>query len=61
MEYEQYNDALLSAEEYEADYLFFQRILHSEDRVTEWSAKPDKVRVKITIVDVKTQKRYLPQ
>ena len=57
MEYEQYNDALLSAEKYEADYLFFQEILHWEDRATEWSAKPDKVQVKITVVDVKAEKR----
>ena len=56
-EYEDYNDALSSAKKYEADYLFFQEILHWEDRATEWSAKPDKVQVKITVVDVKAEKR----
>lgn len=50
-----YNFVLEYAKSNEFDYLIFPTILHWEDRATEWSAKPDKVRVKITVVDVKTK------
>ncbi|MFM4733611.1 DUF4823 domain-containing protein [Aeromonas salmonicida] len=33
-------------------YLVFPTILHWEDRATEWSSIPDKVEVKIEVVDV---------
>jgi len=35
-------------------YLVYPSILHWEDRATEWSAIPDKVEVKVEVVDVKT-------
>ncbi|MEZ9687657.1 DUF4823 domain-containing protein [Vibrio atlanticus] len=50
-----YNFVLEYAKSNEFDYLIFPTILHWEDRATEWSAKPDKVSVKITVVDVKTK------
>lgn len=37
-----------------ASFLIFPTILHWEDRATEWSGKPDKVEVKIDVVDART-------
>ncbi|WP_199611676.1 DUF4823 domain-containing protein [Flocculibacter collagenilyticus] len=52
---ETYKSALSSAALNEFEYLVYPTILHWEDRATEWSSKPDKVKVKIAVVDVKTQ------
>ena len=38
------------------DYLVFPTILHWEDRATEWSGKPDRVEVKVVLVDLNTEK-----
>jgi len=50
--FETYNQAISSAKESSADYLFFPTILHWEDRNTEWSGIPDKVQVRIVVVDL---------
>ena len=39
-----------------ADYFIEPKILHWEDRNTEWSGKPDRVHVHITIIDILTGK-----
>jgi len=52
---ESFPTALNSAKSGGYDYLFYPNIMHWEDRATEWSAIPDKVKVKITVVDVKTE------
>lgn len=51
---EDYNSALNFAAGKKFDYLVFPTILHWEDRATEWSAKSDKVKVKIVVVDLKS-------
>lgn len=51
---EGYDTALDFASSRKFDYLVYPTILHWEDRATEWSAKPDKVKVKIVVVDVKS-------
>ncbi|MCG9578800.1 DUF4823 domain-containing protein [Vibrio tubiashii] len=51
---ESYNTALDFASSRKFDYLVYPTILHWEDRATEWSAKADKVKVKIVVVDVKS-------
>ena len=55
-EYEKYEVAINSARNNGAMYLIFPTILHWEDRATEWSSIPDKVEVKIEIVNVETSK-----
>jgi len=50
-------DALRSARSGGHKYLFFPSILHWEDRATEWSMKPDVVRVKIEVLDVASSSR----
>jgi curli biogenesis system outer membrane secretion channel CsgG len=52
---EDYDTALNTANDKSFDYLVFLTILHWEDRATEWSAKPDKVSLKVVFVDVKTK------
>lgn len=47
---ENYDAVLTSARQNKADYVFYSSILHWEDRATEWSARPDKVTVKITVI-----------
>jgi hypothetical protein len=51
---ETYKQAVANAQSNSVDYLFFPMILHWEDRATEWSGIPDKVQVKIIIIDMKT-------
>lgn len=51
---ENYKVALENAASKQIDYLVYPTILHWEDRATEWSGKPDKVQVKISVVDVKS-------
>ena len=43
-------EALASAKKLGATYLVLPQILHWEDRATEWSAIPDKVEVKLTVI-----------
>ncbi len=38
------------------EYLVYPTILHWEDRATEWSAIPDKVEVKIEVVEAATDR-----
>ncbi|MFQ2366835.1 DUF4823 domain-containing protein [Aeromonas enteropelogenes] len=52
--FEDYNSALNFAAVRKFDYLVYPTILHWEDRATEWSAKADKVKIKIVVVDVKS-------
>jgi hypothetical protein len=54
--YESLKDALVYSYEKGFEYLFFPVILEWEDRATEWSGLPDKVAIKIRVIDVKTNK-----
>jgi hypothetical protein len=38
-----------------AGYYVQPKILHWEERATEWSGKPDKIRVKVDVYDAETQ------
>jgi hypothetical protein len=49
-------DARKSALSENWEYLVYPTILHWEDRATEWSAIPDKVEVKIDVVEVATDR-----
>ncbi|MCO8161529.1 DUF4823 domain-containing protein [Pseudomonas sp. 21LCFQ010] len=49
-----FDQALYAAREAGQDLLVFPTILHWEDRATEWSMIPDKVEVKIEIVQVQS-------
>jgi len=53
---EDYGTALKNAKSKKVSYLFYPQILEWEDRATEWSGKPDKVTIKIRVVDVKSNK-----
>ena len=55
-EYEKFSEAIESAKSNGSKYLIYPTILHWEDRATEWSGIPDKVEVKIEVVDIKTKK-----
>ncbi len=54
--HETYDAALQYAKSNKFDVLVYPTILHWEDRATEWSGIPDKVEVKIEVVDLKTGK-----
>jgi len=43
--------AIASARAGGYDYLIYPQILHWEDRATEWSLKPDRVSVKLTVME----------
>lgn len=49
-----FDEALKAANDTESDYLAFPRILHWEERATEWSGIPDRVEVNIEIIEVET-------
>lgn len=49
---ENLNEALSSARKGGYDLLCYPQILHWEDRATEWSARSDKVTVKLTLFEV---------
>ncbi len=49
-----FDEALASTRQEGRKYLVYPTILHWEDRATEWSAIPDKVEVKIELVDAET-------
>jgi hypothetical protein len=46
--------ALEQARSGAADYVVEARILHWEDRATEWSGRPDRITIKLVIWDAKT-------
>lgn len=47
-----YEDAIAQAQGAGQDILIFPTILHWEDRATEWSMIPDKVEVKVEVIQV---------
>jgi len=49
-----FEDAVSQAQRADQDVLIFPTILHWEDRATEWSMIPDKVEVKVDVVNVRT-------
>lgn len=49
---ETFEESMRSATKGGHKYLVFPTILHWEDRSTEWSGKPDRVEVKIDLVDI---------
>lgn len=51
---ENVEDALAQAQHANQDILIFPTILHWEDRATEWSMIPDKVEIKIDVVQAHT-------
>lgn len=55
-EYQNFDDALENALKLNCDYLFFPTILEWEDRATEWSGIPDKVSVKVAVVETASGK-----
>jgi len=55
-EYQSYKEALNHARTNNFDYLVLPLILVWEDRITEWSGIPDKVAIKISIIQVSTSK-----
>jgi len=50
------HQALLDAAEQQCRYLLYSQILHWEDRATEWSGKPDRVALKLSVFQSKTGK-----
>jgi len=46
--------ATSDARDRNAVYLVYLRLLHWEDRVTEWSGKPDRIEVEIRLIDGKS-------
>lgn len=51
---ENFEDAVSQAQRADQDVLIFPTILHWEDRATEWSMIPDKVEVKVDVVNIST-------
>lgn len=51
---ENFEDAIAEAQRTDQDILIFPTILHWEDRATEWSMIPDKVEIKVEVVQVKS-------
>lgn len=49
-----FDEAITTARADNKRFLVFPTILHWEDRATEWSAIPDKVEVKIEVVDTQS-------
>ncbi|MGP1717027.1 MAG: DUF4823 domain-containing protein [Methylophilus sp.] len=49
-----FNEALATARETGKNYLVYPTILQWEDRATEWSGIPDKVEVKVEVIDATT-------
>jgi len=47
-------DATLDARDRNAAYLVYLRLLHWEDRATEWSGKPDRIEVEIRLIEGKS-------
>jgi hypothetical protein len=53
-EAENFEDAVSQAQGADQDILIFPTILHWEDRATEWSMIPDKVEVKVDVVNLQS-------
>ncbi|HVY24665.1 MAG TPA: DUF4823 domain-containing protein [Steroidobacteraceae bacterium] len=53
-DYQPYNDALKYAQGNNFTMLVYPTILHWEDRATEWSGLPDRVEVKLELVDAQS-------
>lgn len=51
---ENFEDAVSQAQRADQDVLIFPTILHWEDRATEWSMIPDKVEIKLDVVNLRT-------
>lgn len=51
---ENFEDAVRQAQRADQDVLIFPTILHWEDRATEWSMNPDKVEIKVDVVNIRT-------
>jgi Domain of unknown function (DUF4823) len=51
LSYQSFGDSLQFARKSEFKYLVYPTILHWEDRATEWSALPDRVEVKIDLIE----------
>lgn len=52
---ENIDEAVLSAKQHNADFVIYPIIMHWEDRATEWSSIPDKVEIKISIIEIISQ------
>lgn len=52
---ETFNGAINSANKNSFNFLVYPTILHWEDRATEWSSIPDKVEVKLLLVDLRNK------
>lgn len=50
--YQTFEDSLLAAKEANTKYLIYPTILEWEDRATEWSGIPDRVSIKVEIINV---------
>ncbi len=48
-------DSLLSARQQGYDILIYPTILHWEDRATEWSGLRDRAKIKLELIDTKTE------
>ena len=55
-QYQSFENALAYSSKNKFDYLVYPTILEWEDRATEWSAIPDRVSIKIAIINVETEK-----
>jgi len=52
--YESFSYALDAAKKRRVTYLVYPTILHWEDRATEWSGIPDKIEIRIEIIEIST-------
>lgn len=57
---ENFKDAVTQAQRSDQGILIFPTILHWEDQATKWSMIPDKVEVKVDVVDVRTGGSSVP-
>lgn len=55
-DYQTYEKALAQSKEMGYEYLVYPAILHWEDRATEWSGIPDRVEVKVQVIEVDTKR-----
>jgi len=51
--YQSFDVAVSNAKAY--DYMIYSTILHWEDRATEWNGLPDRMSVKVDVIDTKTK------
>ena len=52
---ENQGEAFISATEASAAYLFLPKILHWEDRATEWSGKADRMELSVSVIEIATE------